>query len=312
MTTPYPSAFSWSWLAASWRLLGLVVVLTATFGLTPVRAAQGMTPEVRPSEVAQRVDALLPAQVLIIGEQHDADAHQALQAEVVHHLASRELLHALVLEMAPRGHSTTGLPTDSAPERVQQALAWPDADWPWERYGPVVMVAVRSGVPVHGGNLPRWAMRSAMTDTTLDRTLPPDGWQALQALIHTAHCELLPASQWPGMARIQIARDQAMAHTVRSLLQPDRVVLLLTGRQHARKDIGVPWQLAQIDPALPTAQVRVIDLRTAGAEPLAPEGTPLSPDAVWPTPAAPPQDHCAALRQRFQRPAGGPSGTTTP
>lgn len=289
----------------------LLVLAGAAVAMEP-SAAQPAAPVVEAAAVAQRLEALLPAQVLILGEQHDAESHQALQAAVVRELAGRGQLRALVLEMAARGHDTAALPPDADAAAARQALAWEAEGWPWERYAPVVMAAVRAGVPVHGGNLPRWAMRSAMTDTTLDRTLPPDGWQALQALIHTAHCELLPASQWPGMARIQIARDQAMAHTVRSLLQPDRVVLLLTGRQHARKDIGVPWQLAQIDPALPTAQVRVIDLRTPSAEPLAPEGTPLSPDAVWPTPAAPPQDHCAALRQRFQRPAGGPSGTTTP
>lgn len=293
------AALSWPPLEASLRLL--VLALAVGSGTVSARDGQDTTPEVHPPEVAQRIDALLPAQVLIMGEQHDADTHQTLQAEVVRHLANRGLLQALVLEMAPRGHSTAGLPADSAPERVQQALDWPDAGWPWERHAPVVMAAVRAGVPVHGGNLPRLAMRSAMADTTLEGSLPPERWQALQALIHTAHCELLPASQLPGMARIQIGRDRAMAETVLSLQHPGRVVVLVAGRQHARKDIGVPWQLAHIDPALPSEQVRVIDLRTAGAEPLASDGGSLAPDAVWPTPPAPPQDHCAGLRQRFQR-----------
>lgn len=267
-------------------------------------AAQPAAPVVEAAAVAQRLAALLPAQVLILGEQHDAESHQALQAAVVRELAGRGQLRALVLEMAARGHDTAALPPDANAAAARQALAWEAEGWPWERYAPVVMAAVRAGVPVHGGNLPRAALRAAMTDASLDAAVDAAHWPVLQTLIHQAHCEWLPASQLPGMARVQIGRDRAMAETVLGLLEPGRVVLLVAGRQHARGDFGVPWHLLRQAPALQGA-VRVVDLRTPEADPLVPPGSAWQPDAVWPTPAAPPQDHCAALRQRFQRPGAG-------
>jgi uncharacterized iron-regulated protein len=258
-------------------------------------AAAALAPTGWPPDVATGLQSLLPARVLLIGEQHDAPEHQRLQAAIVAHLAGQGQLQALVLEMAEQGRNTQGLPPTTSPDAVRQQLGWQDPAWPWERYGPVVMAAVGAGVVVHGGNLPRAAMRAAMQQTALDQTLPADQRAALEALIHTAHCELLPASQLPAMARIQIGRDVAMAETLLGLQTPGKVVVLVTGRQHARKDHGVPWHLHRIDPSLPSAQVQVLDLRTPGAPPLA-------SDAVWPTPPAPPHDHCAGLRERWATP----------
>ena len=61
----------------------------------------------------ERLQQLLPADVLLLGEQHDAPDHQRLQRETVAWLASRGQLAALVMEMAERGHSTQGLPRDA-------------------------------------------------------------------------------------------------------------------------------------------------------------------------------------------------------
>lgn len=278
--------------------LGWVVATHATGQDVPITVPAAPT---APQAIGSRLEALLPAPVLVIGEQHDATEHQQLQAALVTHLARNERLHALVLEMADQGRDTQGLPASASPEAVQQRLAWNDAGWPWARYGQVVMAAVQAGVPVYGGNLPRASMRAAMRNEALDVTIPADKRPELEALIHTAHCELLPASQLPGMARIQIGRDVAMAETLSALKRPDQVVVLVTGRQHARKDYGVPWHLSRIDPTLPPSEVKVLDLRTPGAEPLA-------SDAVWHTPSVPPQDHCAGLRERFQHrtPAASP------
>ncbi|MFN3830549.1 MAG: ChaN family lipoprotein, partial [Tepidimonas ignava] len=87
---------------------------------------------------------------LLLGEQHDADAHQALQAAVVQVLAEQGRLAALVLEMAERGQNTRALAPNAPQAAVQAALQWNDRGWPWRRYGPVVMTAVRAGVPVLG------------------------------------------------------------------------------------------------------------------------------------------------------------------
>ncbi|WP_287985191.1 ChaN family lipoprotein, partial [Diaphorobacter sp.] len=114
-----------------------------------------------------------PVDALLLGEQHDAAAHQPWQRHTVQWLAARQRLAALVLEMAPEGAGTDGLPPDADAAQVRAALQWDEQAWPWDRYAPVVMAAVAAGVPVRGGNLPRSQMPQAMRDAALDTHLPP-------------------------------------------------------------------------------------------------------------------------------------------
>lgn len=236
------------------------------------------------------LDRLLPTRALLLGEQHDAAEHQALQKATVERLAQRGQLAAVVLEMADQGRQTDGLPATASEVQVRDALGWSDdTGWPWPTYGPVVMAAVRAGVPVAGGNLPRSAMRGAMQDTSLDAVLDPAGLERQKEGIREGHCGLLPEGQIAPMTRIQLARDRAMAVTLQQRVRPGLTVLLIAGNGHVRQDIGVPRHL----PAGFDHRVLVARAGEAGA------GLPA--DAVWPTPALPPQDYCAELRQRFGR-----------
>ena len=74
----------------------------------------------------------------------------------------------------------------------------------------MVMNAVRAGVPVLGGNLPRTQMKQAMGEARYDSHLPAAGWQLQLDAIKDGHCGLLPESQFAPMARIQLARDEAI------------------------------------------------------------------------------------------------------
>jgi uncharacterized iron-regulated protein len=184
---------------------------------------------------------------LLLGEQHDAPEHHRLQREVVQALAGRGGLAAVAIEMAERGAGTTGLPPQASEADVQRALRWDAQAWPWEDYGPAVMAAVAAGVPVVGANLPRDAMRAAMNDAAFDRLLPGAALEAQQQAIRTGHCGLLPDSQIAPMARIQVARDQAMAQTIAQLLQPGKTVVLIAGAGHVDPQLGVPMHLAAIE-----------------------------------------------------------------
>lgn len=237
------------------------------------------------------LSTLPPHDLLLLGEQHDVDEHQALERATVAHLAAQGRLAALVLEMAERGAGTTGLPRDATDAQAQAALRWNQAGWPWERYGPAVMAAVRAGVPVLGGNLPRAEMGAAMRDASLEQRLPLAELQAQQEQIRDGHCGLLPEAQVPGMVRIQLARDLAMARTLAEATAGGRQVLLLAGGQHVRRDRGVP---AHLPPAL-AARTQAV-LMVAGGNSARAEGV----DLTWPTPPVPPKDHCAGLRERFK------------
>lgn len=246
-----------------------------------------------------RLLSLLPSQAILFGEQHDAPEHQQLQRQSIELLATRHQLGAVLIEMAEQGHDTRALPAHASADQVRQALAWSDSAWPWSRYGPVVMAAVRAGVPVLGANWPQARLREAMGDARLDSALPESARQRLLAHIDAGHCGLLPPAHLPTMLRAQVARDRAMAQTLASAIHshggPERSVLLIAGSGHVHRALGLPQHLP------PELRSRVL---LARSQPLDTEEV-LEPDALlpgdllWPTPALPPHDHCAELRQRF-------------
>lgn len=266
-------------------LLGLLLLATA--------CAQ------RPVQPALPLAALLPADALLLGEQHDAPDHQDLAHQAVQSLQAQPGLAALVLEMAEAGHSTQGLPLQATPEQVRAALQWSQAAWPWATYESVVMAAVRAGVPVLGGNLPRAQLRQAMQDAGLDALLPESAWLAQQNAIRIGHCDLLPPSRWQPMARVQVARDRALARVLAAAVQPGRPVLLLAGRSHVDRELGIPRHLP------PGLRVRSVALGDAGS-------ASNRFDAVWPARPAPPTDHCAQLRAQWSSATPSASPASSP
>lgn len=246
-----------------------------------------------PTAVSTLLERVLPTQVLLLGEQHDAPEHQALQRDVVQTLALRGQLGALVLEMAEQGHQTTGLPKDAGEARVREALNWTDqGGWPWPVYSPVVMAAVRAGVPVLGGDLPRSQMTAAMSNAALESRIGSGVLQEQRQGIREGHCDLLPESQIAPMTRIQLARDDTMARTVADAVEKagaGKTVVLVAGNGHVRRDLGVPLYLPR------ALAHRVVMAQAGDPRSAAPA------DAVWLTPAQPPRDHCAELRQQFKR-----------
>ena len=242
---------------------------------------------------AARVDALLPADALLIGEQHDAAEHQQIEQQVVAHLAGRSLLAALAIEMADAGASTAKLKPTATEQQVQHALKWNDKGWPWAAYGPAVMTAVRAGVPVLGANLPSAQMRSSMADAKLDAQLPGPALKAQQQLIRIGHCNLLPESQITPMTRVQIAKDQAMAQTIEDVALPGKVVVLLAGNNHVNRQLGVPQHLP------PTLHAKAVHLR-AGDE----TDKDSAFDSTWPTPPLAEKDYCAGLKEQLGNKGG--------
>jgi len=300
-----PSTFFAFRRAAPWLAVASLALLGGCTGLgtAPTASSPTTTALTSGSTTAwpARLQALLPADVLLLGEKHDAAEHQQWQRDTVQALAARGQLAAVVMEMAEQGHSTTGLPRDATEAQVQAALQWKDAAWPWKAYGPVVMAAVGAGVPVWGGNLPRARMRDAMADTAWDRHLPAPALQRQYAALREGHCGLLPDSQIAPMARIQIARDAAMARTATEARVSGQTVLLIAGGGHVLRSLGVPTHLpAGLTSKVATAQA--VEAQAAiknGAV----VNVDADADAIVATPALPAKDHCAELREQWGKAA---------
>ena len=289
--------FPTRWAAHRRPALASLVAVSALSALALLAGCAAPGAAAPPPALHPRLQALLPADVLLLGESHDAPDHQRLQRETVQALAARGQLAAVVMEMAEQGHSTTGLPRDATEAQAQAALQWKDAAWPWQAYGPVVMAAVRAGVPVWGGNLPRERMREAMADTAWDRHLPAAALQRQHEALREGHCGLLPESQIAPMARIQIARDASLARTAQAAAAtaaaPGQTVLLIAGSGHVLRSLGVPTHLpADLASKVAVALSGIVQTAIKSEA-----------DAVIATPALPARDACEALRKQW-----GPGG----
>ena len=274
MKTPFPP------MPVRWLRPMSTAALALLLGCAaPARLPAGWPESLRP---------LLPADVILLGEQHDAPAHQAMQAAAVQWLVAQGRLSALVLEMAEAGHSTQALPPGADESTVRAALGWDEQWWPWEHYAGAVMAAVRAGVPVFGGNLPRASMASAMSNTALDQLLPAAALADQRSAVREGHCDLLPEAQLPGMVRIQMARDQSMARTLAAAPRGrGQTVLLIAGGGHVLRSRGVPVYLPK------NLEVKVA-LAQAGQAKTAIES---EADLTPVTAELPPQDACAPLRK---------------
>jgi uncharacterized iron-regulated protein len=283
-----------------------LTALLLTAGLALVACQSGArTGHVQPvaEESIATVLGELPLRDLwLLGEQHDAAAHQAMQNELVRALARQERLAALVIEMADAGQSTAALARDADELRVREALGWGEerngGGWPWASYGPVVMSAVRAGVPVLGGNLPRSRQRDAMADVALDGSLDNDSLARQQALVREGHCGLLPERQIAPMTRIQLARDRSMAEVAARAVKPGLTVLLVAGNEHVRRDLGVPRHLPA---ALPALVVQARSRPAGAAEATSSVGPAPQADRTWLSGPVPERDYCAELQKQLGR-----------
>ena len=244
--------------------------------------------EPAPDPGLARLRQLLPADALLLGEQHDAPAHQRIHQQVVQALAAQGQLAALVLEMANQGGSTRGLPAQATEADIQAALRWDERAWPWGTYGPAVVSAVRAGVPVLGANMPMSALRASMGDSSLDQRLPSAALAEQQQRIRTGHCDMLPESQIAPMTRMQIARDRAMAQTITEAAQAGRTVVLLAGHGHVAPALGVPQHLP------PTFKAKTVLLHASQGDSAI--ETIANFDLVWPTGPIPVRDYCAEFK----------------
>jgi uncharacterized iron-regulated protein len=232
------------------------------------------------------------AEVLLMGEQHDQPDHQRQIAAEVQRLTAQGRLAALVLEMVESGRNTAKVRRTGTEAEVRLELDWDDRGWPWATYGSVVMTAVRAGVPVLGGNLPRSQVRATMADPALDGQLSTPVRNVIAKAVEDGHCGMLKAEQLPAMVRVQIARDRRMAETAvlaRAKAGGGQVVLLHAGEQHVARDRGVPLHLDRL--GVPPGQMHVVAFG---------EGE-LPVDERRPAQRVETPDHCAEFRAQMQR-----------
>ena len=191
---------------------------------------------------------------------------------------------------------------DSTAE-LRSFLEWDDG-WNWDFYGPLVAASLDAGVRVLTANLTAEQVSevyAAPLAAEIAGVLDSDDLEQMHIEIDESHCNMLPASQFPAMVRVQQARDHQMAVSLAAMESTDRLNILVAGNYHVRRDLGVPRYLASLLPEIPAEEVLSLALLEVDPQSENPSdylqaySDELPFDLVWFTPAISDEDYCAGF-----------------
>ncbi|MGE5160937.1 MAG: ChaN family lipoprotein [Betaproteobacteria bacterium] len=230
---------------------------------TPLFAGCATPP---PLDEGRLADELARRPVVLLGEVHDNVVQHRVRAAALRRLLEGGARPAIAFEQfdrerqadidrARRESPPAGM---SLAEHVIAQARAPKDSWDWARYRPFVQLALEYDLPIVAANLSRQdaarvaregpdavfseVERARLGLDRFDEILPKH-----EHVVQVGHCDMLPKSVLPGLARAQVARDAVLAQALGPHLE--RGVVLLTGNGHARRDIGVPRHLRAQDQA---------------------------------------------------------------
>jgi uncharacterized iron-regulated protein len=266
---------------------------------------------------AELIAAAGAAEFVLIGERHDNRDHHRLQARIVEALEQDPgKPRALAFEMIAADRQLALVeyldahPGDAA--GLDAAVGWGESGWPdWALYAPLARAALANGGQIIAADLepaqkravfeqgPRALRSSFVRRTGLDQSLAAALAEELRTELDEAHCGLVPPEALAGMSGVQRSRDAMMADRL-ATASGKAGGILIAGNEHIRKDRGVPWYLARLEPGARVVSIGLLEVQDEVRRP--PEGLPY--DYVWFTPRADDRDPCAA-RPSAPQPLGG-------
>ncbi len=249
------------------------------------------------------------ADVLLLGETHDNPQHHENQQKLLKARIESGARPALVMEQ---------LNAENQPE-LDQALAGSNRDdvlnsvtglikfADWKPYRPLLDIAIANKLPVIAANVSSkhlqpviWHGYSAYDADELKRLAVEEVWsESRQNYLAThmggAHCGELRDELRVGLTRSQRLRDALMADSAVSSI--GRGVIAIVGRDHARRDTGLPLYFAARAPLAHIFSIGFVEVSAEKTDPKAYEAksatgdTPF--DVIWFTPRAKRADPCA-------------------
>ncbi|MGI9391904.1 MAG: ChaN family lipoprotein [Boseongicola sp.] len=212
---------------------------------------------------------LSASDIVVIGEFHDNSHHHRNQARAVRELNPA----AIVFEMlTPKLAARITAENRSDPDALSETLQWGARGWPdFSMYYPIFSAAPEAAII--GGAMPREEVRRAITEGAaavfgdgsaifgLDQGYADEVQREHEKAQQVAHCNAMPSDMLPGMVEAQRLRDAAMARAALAAVFESRArgstspVIVITGNEHARNDMGVPSLLAKLPEALSVMSV---------------------------------------------------------
>jgi uncharacterized iron-regulated protein len=202
---------------------------------------------------AQSMDSPLragPTAIILMGEIHDNAHVHTLRLHHVTALISQGHRPVVAMEQIDRENQAA---LDMALVRCQDVncvlAEAATAGWEWRFYKPFVQLALDKKITLRAANLSNADVRKIMANGfkavfspetintyKLDQ-IKPQLLSAQNKAIQEGHCNMLPLQAIGPMVLGQIARDVWMASVINSV--QNRMVLLIAGNGHVRKDAGV-------------------------------------------------------------------------
>jgi uncharacterized iron-regulated protein len=274
----------------------------------------------RPLSRAEAYDLLVQSDVVILGEIHDNPHHHRLQAEILQALVDRGQQPTVVFEMIPEDlQDELDAHLDKHPDDAEGlglAVSWEERGWPdWRIYQPIAEVAIANRLEIRAGGLSEALQRRLAKEGTdavdqrererlgLETEMSSKAASLLDELLFRSHCGVIPREALASMRLIQRARDGAMADAIEKAAE-DGPVVLIAGAGHARRDWGVPAQLAARDAGLEITSFALVEVRPELTQPSTylPAGTGAAPvyDLLVFTLPAQRDDPCAILKDQLE------------
>jgi uncharacterized iron-regulated protein len=246
----------------------------------PAYAAALDDPEVTRSGQSVPLPQVWPdlqaAQVLYLGETHDAEADHQAQKFILEQLLTGPKPLTLAMEMFQRPYQGAidryfkgDLTETEFLAQTEYTKRW---GFPWELYAPIVTLAKTQNIPLIALNTPsevtrqvaRQGLESLIPEqrqfipTQTDIFLGPEGYrQHIQQIYTAMHRDKGNSTGGDRFFQAQVLWDETMADriTQTAIQTPDHLIIVLVGQGHLLKDYGIP---ARVVRRLPNIQQRVI------------------------------------------------------
>lgn len=249
------------------------------------------------------------ADVLLLGETHDNPQHHENQQKLLKARIESGARPALMMEQldaenqAALDLALSGSNRDEALNSADGLIRFSDKQF----YTPLLAIAYDNRLPVIAANIPRqqlqpviWRGYAAYDADELKRLAVEAVWsESRQNYLVThmggAHCGQLREELREGLARSQRLRDALMADSAISSV--GHGVVAIVGRDHARRDIGLPLYFANRAPSARIFSIGLVEVSEDITDPThyeAASATGEAPfDVIWFSPRADRDDPCA-------------------
>ncbi len=202
--------------------------------------------------------------VLYLGETHDSLADHLLQFRIIQALQKKGLNLAIAMEMFPVSSQDAlddyVLDKDTDETEFLRESRWFDVwRYDWRLFRPTFNFCRTNKIPVYGINIDREIVSTVFKDGHTDdlsedqqeviaktRDLGMDGYVERLQMVHGFHAKSPHGNNGiAGFVQSQAIWDESMAENIAAILldNPEKIVIVIAGSQHTRKDSGIPPRL---------------------------------------------------------------------